>query len=120
MKDLPPAANRKDYRMPPLEQSICDQCGKAQRPHPAGPSPLGAGLGCRSSTPKSVLVAPAVMAACRVAEVAKKAMQTSGEVLPNANPVEPLSEGAGLSGEEHRQNILQIGRQALMTDSHRK
>ena len=32
------------------------------------------------------------------AEVAKKAMQTSGEVLPNANPVE-LSEVAGLSGK---------------------
>jgi hypothetical protein len=29
------------------------------------------------------------------AEVAKEAMQTSGEVLPNANPVEPLSELAG-------------------------
>jgi hypothetical protein len=28
MKGLPPAANRKDYRMPPLEQCICDQCGR--------------------------------------------------------------------------------------------
>ena len=34
----------------------------------------------------------------RPAEVAERAMQTSGEVLPNANPVE-LSEVAGLSGK---------------------